>query len=111
MNAPAVIRIRPTVQWLMKLFRRPPAPPTPVLLRLAASDGERPDRIDVSATWFPSGKRRSREHRGASGLFVIPWVGEEQRVRLAIRTAAGQHELEVTRERALGGRVHDLLLG
>jgi hypothetical protein len=91
------------------LFARA-APPAPVLLRVAEPCGAPPAAVDVEATWSPSGRRALREHRTASGLCVIPWLGDEDRVRIEVRTETGAIALEVARDRADGGRVQDVRL-
>lgn len=96
------------VRWLLKHFTHAPPPP-PVLLRVAEQSGARPAAIDVECTWYPSGRTASRRHRTASGLCVIPWYGEEERVELRVRTERGSAAIEVDRDRS-DGRVREVEL-
>lgn len=98
------------MRWLVDLLFAKAAPPPPVLLRVADPCGAPPDAVDVEATWSPSGRRALRAHRTASGLCVIPWLGDEDRVRLEVRTETGAMALEVARDRLDGGRVQDVRL-
>lgn len=95
---------------MVELFITKAGPPPPVLLRVAEPCGSAPEAVDVEAIWSPSGRRALREHRTAAGLCVIPWLGDEDRVRLEVRTEAGAMALEVARDRLDGGRVQDVLL-
>lgn len=105
MNAHALGRHPPPVRWLKRLFAGD-APPSPVLLRVAASGGS--SVVSVHATWSPSGRRTSRSLRTAAGLCVMPWLGDEEGVELAIRTDRGAAALTLRRDRPDGGRVHEL---
>jgi hypothetical protein len=109
-NVREAARHHPHVRWLRKLWSSEAAPPAPVLLRVAEPGGAAPGTVTVEATWFPSGLTFERRHRTAEGLCVVPWVGEERRVELTVRTSAGRRDLSVHRDRADGGRVHDLRL-
>lgn len=97
------------MRWIQQLFARD-LPTPPVLLRVSDESGRPPETVEVEATWFPSGRTLRRSHRTASGLFVVPWLGREDRVRLAIETASGASRLDVRRDRPDGGRVYDLAL-
>ncbi len=99
------------MRWLERLFSRDKPPPPPVLLRVAEA-GARPSDVDVECTWYPSGRTASRRHRTASGLCVIPWYGDEERVHVRLRTHRGSHgALELDRDRHDQGRVMEIDLG
>jgi hypothetical protein len=98
------------VRWLVELFFEKSGPPPPVLLRVAEPGGSTADAVDVEATWSPSGRRAVRAHRTAAGLCVIPWLGDEDRVHLEVRSETGAVALEIARDRLDGGRVQDVRL-
>lgn len=97
------------MRWLKRLFTEVPPPP-PVLLRVADPSGAPAPIVDVEVTWFPSRLEGARRHRTAHGLCVIPWLGEEERARIAIRSDSGEAVLEIERDRDEPDRVRDLSL-
>lgn len=97
------------MRWLKRLFTKA-HPPRPVLLRVAEPSGVPAPVVDVEITWFPSGVAGARRHRTVHGLCVIPWLGEDERARITVRTTSGHAVLEIERDRDEPDRVHDVLL-
>lgn len=98
------------MRWLKRLFTEAPPPP-PVLLRVADPTGAPAPVVDVEVTWFPSRLEGARRHRTAQGLCVIPWLRDEERARIAVRTERGEAVLEIERDRDEPDRVRHLALG
>ncbi len=109
MNGSTRARHRGSVRWLKRLFSEAPPPP-PVLLRVAEPSGAPAPIVDVAVTWFPSRLEGARTHRTAQGLCVIPWLGDEERARIAVRTGSGEAVLELDRDRHEPDRVCDVPL-
>ncbi len=98
------------MRFWKRLFGEAPPPP-PVFVRVADPSGAPAVTVDVEVTWLPSGATTARRHHTAAGLCVIPWRGDEVRVRLRIHSAGAIGVVEVERARADAHRVHELALG
>ena len=73
----------------MKRWLRGDTPAAPVLLRVHEPCGRAADSVKVDAVWYPSGRRATRQHRTAQGLCMIPWMVDQKRVELTVRTDEG----------------------
>src|SRR5690348_9626701 len=98
MNGRGAACHRQSVRWLRRLFSESP-PPMPLLLRVADPRGQHLSEVEVQTTWVPSGVSFVRRHRTASGLCVIPWLGEEDGVLVEVRAGAAARSLRVVRDR------------
>jgi hypothetical protein len=110
LNARAPGRHTDGVRWLKRLLGDD-IPPVPVLLRIADPCGTPVSALRVDVEWFPSGARGMlRPWTAEGGFCVIPWLADETRARLTLRTEKGERTVEIERDRDDAGRVYDLRL-
>jgi len=98
-------------RWMMDRLR-PEAPPThPVLLRVADALGSPVDRVQLTATWYPSGEQIQRTARTAQGLTLITWRKDAKRLSLELLAEGGSRgQLTVEHDRVNAGRVREVEL-
>jgi hypothetical protein len=82
----------------------------PAMLRVATASGAPAETVMLSKTWHPSGRREEVECRTAAGLCFVPWLGMEARLSVQVSAAEGTASVEIARDRADAGRVHEIRL-
>jgi hypothetical protein len=60
------------LEFLKRLFGSRPEPP-PLMVRLRTSHGVVDGKVEMTATWLPSGGTTTWTATAAQGLCIVPW--------------------------------------